>query len=600
LLGRNWLVANRLPSSGVTFRNNVDSAHGDSKRSRLFQPVVWVALLFSAILGATRTAIWADTPVYAADIADHLGKSPFGPGNSLWEFGHLLWRPLGWVLTSVAAPLLSEVTDWTPPMEAVFVLITVSVVCSIVTVVVWYLLVSDITQSRPTAFLVTIAMACSNGFLFYACSGPSYVTGVMCLTISVFFLYKGRIAPAAFCFALSALFWLPYILAGPALLVIALRPARWSVRLQDFLRSIQPAQGARFAAISAACILTVYGLALGARQISSVEQAKEWYSEANHGWSQSIRVVRIATGLPRSLLSLGRDGMLYKRFLIRDPYAPVALRDLVKASLWKIAAFFLFAICFFYELLRRHVSALPLLIFLAVGGPVMVFAVYLFEPGSPERYLPMLPFLVMTAGWILRDCARARRPTQIVVASFLLCIVANNTYAVAAPSTTAEDQKTRTRIAGLRDRLNGGGVAVIATYSDSIAEFVGRSPFSKLNRPEPFPLYDVIEPATLRVLMWREECANKVLTVWGRGGEVWISKRLLSARPRPDWYWVEGDDPRITWPELPRFFSSLQTDGDINGEDGFLRLARNDANWSRLAPLAALYHPPAPRAATPQ
>src|ERR1700691_2041684 len=105
------------------------------------RPTIWrtllVASLFGIILIATRAVLLGDTGLYANDIADHLGQSPFGPGNSLWEPGHLLWRPLGWALTTLIAPVLSRLTNWTPAMQASFSMIVISVASSIVTVVLW-------------------------------------------------------------------------------------------------------------------------------------------------------------------------------------------------------------------------------------------------------------------------------------------------------------------------------------------------------------------------------------------------------------------------------------------------------------------------------
>jgi hypothetical protein len=552
---------------------------------------LWIAIVFACLLGLTRPNTMGDGPSYANDIATRLGKSPFGHGNPLWEFGHLLWRPLGWTLTSLLSPLLSGVTDWTPFMQVSFVLIALSALSGIVTVVLWFLLLVDIMHSRLAAFLIALAMSCSHGFLLYSHSSCAYIPGLMCLTYALYLLRKGNMAASALFYAFAILIWFPFILAGAALLLIAACPSNWEMSLKQMCRAVRPGQLVCFAAISCACVIVVFGLAMTARQISSSDEARNWYSNSRHGIAQHNKAVRIATGLPRSLLSLGKDGVLYKRYLKHDPYAPVAITDLITASLWKILAFDFFLVCLLYELLRRSQSGWPLLLLLAGACPVIFFAVFLFEPSMPERYLPALSFLIISIGYVLRDLLKTRRTTQFIVAGFLACVVVNNAYTFAAPRISGQERSSWHRLAGLRDSLTNSDVVVVMTNQDEILDLMGH-PFSAFNRPEPIRIYDVIEPATVRCLQWREEFADKALKVWDQGGQIWISKRLWINRPRPDWEWVEGDDPSVTWTEVPLFFSPLQTDTDSGGEDGFYHLTRNSVNWNYLTPFAASYRPP--------
>jgi hypothetical protein len=200
--------------------------------------------------------------------------------------------------------------------------------------------------------------------------------------------------------------------------------------------------------------------------------------------------------------------------------------------------------------------------------------------------------LVLVTGWTVRNFDKPGRTTRVLIAGFLICVVVNNGYSFAATRISSADNKTRVRVAGLRAPLTPGGIAMIVTYQDDLSELINRAPFDNLNRPQPIPLYDVIEPATVRILQWRQQFSAEVFLVWNRGGEVWISKRFWSARPRPDWNWIEGDDRKISWRELPEFFATLQTDADLGGEDGFVRLSKNAGNRELLTPIAARYHPP--------
>lgn len=549
---------------------------------------MWVAAALAIVLLATRPIELGDTPLYASDIVNHLGKSPVGPGNSLWEFGHLLWRPLGWSLLTLTSPLLSALTNWTPVMQAEFLLIAVSTACSFVSVVLWQAIAMRITGSKGLAFLIAAAMAFSHGFLLYAHSGCAYIPGLACLTGSLYFLLNRKIRTGAVFYALAVLTWLPFILAGAALLLLAASAfENVTDSLAEHFTNLDFRSALRFLVVSAAAVVLVYGLAARARGISSVGEAREWYAAAGHGFSQSMRIVRTATGLPRSLLYLGKDGIQYKRFLHHDPYAPVTLRGVVTASVWKLGAFYLFVVSILHELLRKPRSGWMLLLFSLGAAPVIIFAVVLFEPSSPERYLPTLPFLVLATAWVLRDAAVSRHLTQSFIAAFLLCMIFANGYAFAAPRLWAENTAALARVADLRGRLTSTGIAMIATNQDDLAETLNRLAFDNINRPTPFPLYDIIEPGNVRVLTWRQDVATRTLKAWRSGGEVWVSKRVWSARPAPSWNWTEGDDPRISWKELPQFFAALSTDADSGGPEGFLRLARNEKNLALLEPQAS-------------
>src|SRR5262249_1855457 len=58
---------------------------------------------------------------------------------------------------------------------------------------------------------------------------------------------------------------------------------------------------------------------------------------------------------------------------------------------------------------------------------------------------------------------------------------------------------------------------------------------------------------------------------WDSGGDVWLSRRLLAEAPPPEGAWVEGDDARVSWAEIRRFFSNLDVGQAVGGEDGFVR-----------------------------
>src|ERR671921_772167 len=75
-----------------------------------FVPLVAAYIL---ILWLTASLNIGDTPIYVDAILRVLsgGSTRFwdhGGFLSFWEFGHLLWRPLGWLSFKVLRPLLNS------------------------------------------------------------------------------------------------------------------------------------------------------------------------------------------------------------------------------------------------------------------------------------------------------------------------------------------------------------------------------------------------------------------------------------------------------------------------------------------------------------
>lgn len=68
------------------------------------RPSLALTALFVAVVSFTVPQTYSDTGLYASDIwsAQQITDS------RLWDFGHLLWRPLGWVAHRATA-------QWTEP-----------------------------------------------------------------------------------------------------------------------------------------------------------------------------------------------------------------------------------------------------------------------------------------------------------------------------------------------------------------------------------------------------------------------------------------------------------------------------------------------------
>jgi hypothetical protein len=116
-------------------------------------------------------------------------------------------------------------------------------------------------------------------------------------------------------------------------------------------------------------------------------------------------------------------------------------------------------------------------------------------------------------------------------------------------------------------------------------EFSRNFPFSPINRSGGLPVYPLLTPGNSDVAYWQVRFASRALSVWRVGGNIWISDRLLHRTPQADWNWVEGDDNRVSWSDLDRFFSHLQYGESVGGEDGFVLLLPSTENQNLLSVL---------------
>jgi hypothetical protein len=527
-------------------------------------------LIFAVILFFTAAPQLGDTGLYADQILHEL-NSPVGAGNAIWESGHLLWRPLGWALVHLFSPVLSSLTGWTVRMQIIFLLTAVSVVGALCSVFLWYRIGVRATGSAKLAFALALGLGCTHGCLLYAQTGCSYIAGLAALSASIFALSRDKVTAGALYFGLAGIFWLPYLFAGIGLFVLAGIPGTWFTPFSSGLRNFQIRRALRFCVLSGAVVLITLCGALAARRISTPAAFSDWFFAATHGWAQTARLLRTATGLPRSFFDLGHDGLLFKRYLLHDPYAPTSLSDLLLASLWKIALFHLFLLSIIVELIFYRREGWTRFLFAAEFLPIMGFAIFVFEPSSPERYLPMLPFLSLICGRILLDMPKQRRITQGIITLTFVSLAISNCWSLSAGKSRELDAAQRARIIELRPKMKTTDL-LVALPKDELLFFASRATYDDINRPVPITMLEAVVPATASVPLWRETLRKQIVETWQKGGDVWISTRFWSATPKPEWGWAEGDDKRVTWKQITEFFAPFKTDLSSGGMDGFRRL----------------------------
>lgn len=294
--------------------------------------------------------------------------------------------------------------------------------------------------------------------------------------------------------------------------------------------------------------------------------------------------MRAITGLPRAVWDLGGDTVLLKRWLFRDPYNPVRLSTLVFTLGGKVAAFYLGLGATLWVLWKKRRAMLFILI--AAGFPLLLFAITVFEPSASERFLPVFPFAFLAFAVVL-----SARHHVVPSACIIVLLVSSSVINITSnrsDSASARLTETRRRVQALNNNVQPGALVNVVTFNDDLYRFSVTRPLDNSLVSSRFHVTDAVEVASRSIVRWRAVFAKRTQEQWAQNREVWLSERLLASRPEARWLWVEGDDQRIRWLELPAAFGQLETNLKVPVDnDGFLRLAQSQANRSRLAMWAA-------------
>jgi hypothetical protein len=284
-------------------------------------------------------------------------------------------------------------------------------------------------------------------------------------------------------------------------------------------------------------------------------------------------------GFARSFIHMGNDGVLFKRFMLKDPLNPVTAGDLVQASLWKPALFYLAIGAMLLSLLVSR--SRRMLAFLSITAvPLLLFAIR-WDGGAVERYLPIYPAIFIVLAWVLSHEQVPRVLKIVPLLTFGLAILVNSSV-MARVVLDRQKQTTEDRISELVPQLKPHSRVVTSHLQDGLVNFQVSFPFEPINRHNPYHVYPLLVINSDQVLRWREDFASKVLETWAKGGDAWVSKRLFSEKPDASWNWVEGDDPHVRWEHLPQFFKQFETGTVTGGDDGFARLEKSERNRNLL------------------
>jgi hypothetical protein len=532
--------------------------------------LVLIALFLGLMAFTTPSPIGSDAYWYVLDIKASLGR-PWTNAKPVWEFAHVLWRPLGRALSQIFLPIAAPRFGGDLQTAITFLLVCVSVVGAFVCVLTVHAAVWRLTRRPWISAFAAVSFLCLSPILNDSRCGSPYIAGLACSALALYF--AAFRAPtwktAALCGLLSgvaALLWVPFLISLPAVLAAGpiLGPAREKQRF-DF----------RWAAIvcgaAGVALASFYALAIAAAHISTEAGLVAWIGSESVN-SRDRTLLRMATGMVRGFYDLGNDSVWFKWFVFRDPYAKVGVVDLLRAALAKVAMFYAALACLALVLWRSPMGRKLLLLTAIAALPHIAFALA-FESGSAERYLPALPAVAMAFGYAAGSADIGRRERILIAVLFCLHIPAN---LISGQAAARQGREVAQRIA-LLNSLSPESRLYVVNLRDGLfgAEYgVSLHPASQ----RPLREVDVIVPSSLRSPLWRTDFSCSVLRLWDKRREAWISKRILASQPVRSWLWVEGDDPHVTWQAVHRFFLPFDRAEDIDGEDGFFLIPDTPEN----------------------
>ncbi len=500
-----------------------------------------------------------------------------------WEFGHLLWRPLGYLLFRVSGPLTRHFVGPDASANAVLVLLVLSWIGGLISVLALYGILNRVCRRKLPVVFAVLGFISAQAFLNYFHTGAPYVPGLALVLLGMYWLVSqgSKEKPsmlmsvlAGVALAGSGLLWFPYVLAIPAaliapLLVLGFNRQRVKIILLAAIVGAVVGVGAYFA------VTRNIG-------IHSVPEFKSWMAKTSRSTGSANRgISKTIFGFARSFINMGNDGALFKRYLLHDPLNPVSVVDLLRLSLWKLLAFYLFMFFLLLSLVTSANGRRLLLLFLVNVLPVVAFAIY-WQGGDPERYLPLYPLLFIAVAWAL-DSEQVRGLFKYPIIAFILAMVVINGLTMSRVRLNRQQDASVARISELVKVLKPNSWLFAANWQDELINFNRSFPLNSINLNNNLKIGALISPGEPEVAHWREDFAARTQTIWSNGGDVWLSRRLLAERPRPEWNWVEGDDNRVSWSDLYRYSARLELGESVGGADGFVLLVPGEQNRQVLS-----------------
>jgi hypothetical protein len=532
-----------------------------------------------------RPISYMDSFNYAKHIVDHYNQNLIANKDPFFDFGHVLWRPLGFLLWNPLQGLLRGAFHGDDILAAGSVLIAMSIAGGFVGAVLLFLWIARSTNSAWAAGIATIGYISTNALLGYTAVGVAYVVGITCQIGALYLLQRALSqgnfkAPAGvlsgLVFGLSIVLWFPYVLAAVGIFCYALLAERPE---HDNPIGRRATGLAGLVAGAAVIVALVYGCAIVMAGFTDLDSISQWISASRHDLVSDRGLLRmLGTGIPRSFFSLGEGNVAWKRLLFEGRTMP--LGALIRTGIWKVGLVYCVLVSCVIALWRSRRGRGLLISLLALAIPLGLFTVFLYDPSPPERYLAAFPLLFLAFAQILADRQRGAFP-KLLLGLFFVSMLAVNLSAL------SRFEAARSRVDALNERVLPKDKIILLSPQDEVFRLVNAQPFNSISRNR--YCFDYALPwGAAHKELWRIRFASLTVSTWATGGRVWLSRRFLATSPEPAWGWVEGDLFGIRWQEISSFFRQLDFADPFGGSsDGFSEVARTPRNASLFQALTS-------------
>ena len=324
----------RLPGTETL---DVDSKHNDLPQDWRRWLVVVIGFCVISLL-VTRPDTYIDSFSYAKHIVDHRGGAVDPSSDPFWDFGHALWRPMGYLVYILAGGPLTAMFGGNQIFAAAASLIVWSIAGALLAAVFLYLLVARLTGRPDIAALVTIGFVSTHAVMNFQLTGCAYLAGISCQVAALYYLYTSlqvrhkalrRAMVAGVLLGFSVSIWFPFILLLPGYLCFALL---WRDQTTELPFA------ARLRLLAAAClavavvVAAVYLPVMTFRQIRTVSQFKQWKEANRYGIQPTRGFARMVFGVPHGFLWLGEGNSVLKQALLHPHGARGATADVLRAA----------------------------------------------------------------------------------------------------------------------------------------------------------------------------------------------------------------------------------------------------------------------------
>src|SRR5690242_19005474 len=139
-----------------------------------FQSILFLGLLYIAILSVTHYTYFGDTTGYVRNIL-LFNQDPVAGRREFWDFDHLLWRPLGWLLLRLIGSVLPYAKTGEYNLSLAVLLIATTVISGFITILLFRSLAARFLNQELAAVYAAITFLCFHAFRNYVQTGTPYI-----------------------------------------------------------------------------------------------------------------------------------------------------------------------------------------------------------------------------------------------------------------------------------------------------------------------------------------------------------------------------------------------------------------------------------------